>query len=533
MVAAMACPLRPAVLLVALAGAIHHHLPPLLDPWRYDGDARQHVFWTSRFGDPDLFPGDPLADFFASPKFAPPGYTLLASLGARHLDALLHAKLVALGLSLLLAVSAYRVGRRLGGPLAGLVLVCALAATTFDNLRTGLPRAFAWPTLALALDAIVHRSPLGAGLALALAAVFYPPLVPSLLPLLLLLAPGLRERPLRTAMPVLAGALCAVAVLASSYLASRGPDAGSFISAEAARARPEFQEHGRAEFWVPDPVRFWLGDFQYSRSACGLLSRSVLVPAGFALLLLLARRGRFRWPPESVILLVSGALLFLLAHALLFRLFLPSRYTIYAWPAALWILVAVNAAALVQERSSGAVRARAAWVANVLAALLLAGVLLGAVTRRSKAPPPERQELLQAIRALPKDALIAGYPVSLDDVPLLCRRSVFLNRETMNHYYERYDELVCRRRDAVLRLLHAPTRAEVLGLARAHGITHLLVEPWRYGDPTWSSRDLADPPGDRLLDGLRAETAYLAQPDPDFVPLHEGPRHRLFALPAP
>jgi hypothetical protein len=44
-----------------------------LAPDLFHRDAQQHVWWTYRFADPRLFPGDFIARFFAQPAMAPPG----------------------------------------------------------------------------------------------------------------------------------------------------------------------------------------------------------------------------------------------------------------------------------------------------------------------------------------------------------------------------------------------------------------------------------------------------------------------------
>ena len=61
------------VVLVAAIVATRNYLPDLLSPFRFEDDARQHVWWTYRFADPDLFPNDPAATYFSAFTFAPPG----------------------------------------------------------------------------------------------------------------------------------------------------------------------------------------------------------------------------------------------------------------------------------------------------------------------------------------------------------------------------------------------------------------------------------------------------------------------------
>jgi hypothetical protein len=70
---------------------------PFLDtPRIIDDDARQHVYWTYRLQDPELFRDDLLAIFMASPHVAPLGYQALYAIGVRLMDALLFSQLLAL-----------------------------------------------------------------------------------------------------------------------------------------------------------------------------------------------------------------------------------------------------------------------------------------------------------------------------------------------------------------------------------------------------------------------------------------------------
>ncbi len=322
--------------------ALKQHLTHLLDPWRIDGDARQHVFWTGRFQDPALFAGDLLVRFISSPRFDPPGYQALYAAGVQVFDPLFFSKLVGLLLCLPAGICAFRIGRRLHSEAAGVLMILIAGFLVFDNLRGGLPRAFAFPILLFFLDALVHRNRFGSGLAFLASALFYPPLVLTMgavLPLLVLDGRRLRPAPWRSLLLGLGLPLVlAFLVILWSY-GSEGEDlAGPMVTRDEAQAMPEFHAGGRSEFWVDDPVAFWLGDWSYNRSACGLLSNQVAWPLLGVLVLALVLRRRFRVPREAAALLLTGAALFIAAHLLLFRLFLPSRYTIYAWPAALLVL---------------------------------------------------------------------------------------------------------------------------------------------------------------------------------------------------
>lgn len=556
----MAIPWSRLAFAAVLLLALKFHLSQILDPWKFNGDARQHVFWTYRFADPELFPGDPLVRFISSPRFDPPGYVAFYSVGARLLDPLLFSKLLAAGLCLVTGWCAFRAGRRLGGPAAGLLAAGLAGVLVFDDHRGGLPRSFAWPLLFFFLDALVHRRLVPCGLGFTAAALFYPPLVVSLgalLPLLFLDGGRLRLPPWRPLLLQLGlPLLVAAAIVASSYLLVEREFTGPMVTRDESFAMPEFHRGGRNEFWDPPPVvfsagswklpladlvgapaasavSFWLGDWSYNRSSCGLFSKSVFWPFVLCAALLAVRRRRFVVPRELAWLLGSSLLLFLAAHAVLWKLFQPSRYTLFAWPAAFALLAAVNLAPLLERPLEAVRRALAGGRGAVVFALLLAAVAAGGASSRSNAPPPSRIRFYEAVSALPKDVLLAGWPGDLDNVPLRARRSVLVNRELSLPYYKTYYALVRDRTEASLRILTARDRETLLAAARRHGVTHVVVvksrnEALRRGDP-----GLVDPPFDAVLRRFQEEPGVplLARPDHGFPVVHEDEDRILVAMP--
>jgi hypothetical protein len=319
----------PALVLLVLMAKIH--LPTILDPHRMDGDARQHVFWTYRFQDPDLFPNDPLVAFISSPRFDPLGYQALYAVGARAMDPLFFSKVMGAVLSLLLGTLAFQLCRREHGQVAGIFAIILIGFLCFDNQRTALPRAFAFSVILLALFSVMRHRPWLGGLSLLLAALFYPPAFVSggiLLPLLLLGGEGtLRQRLTKLIVPIglLGGVALGIIVLSTRFMDRELT--GPLVTKAQSLLMPEFYEGGRNHFWRSDWVEFYLGSWNYNRSACDLLTREVMYPLGGAAFLWFVLRRSFRCPRPILWLVISSALLFVLAHASLFLLYQPNRFT--------------------------------------------------------------------------------------------------------------------------------------------------------------------------------------------------------------
>lgn len=491
--------------LVLATVTVKIHLPTVIDPNRFDGDARQHVFWTYRFQDPGLFPGDPLVEFISSPRFDPVGYQALYAVGARAVDPLLFSKLLGVALSLVCGLLVYRIGARYGGVAGGAAAILATGFLLFDTNRVALPRSFAVPAVLLALTAVVERRPWLGGLSLIAAALFYPPAVLSAGALLPLLLPPAGHRSLREVarllVPVGAPALVALAIVIQGSLLVDREATGSMVTREQSLEMAEFGEGGRNHFWRDDPVAFYLGDWGYNRSACGLLSKAVAIPAVGVLILLAALRRRAILPGPLVWLLASSAILFAIAHAVLFRLYLPSRFTIFTWPLGLGLLFAVNLVRVGAPLASGR-ESRLQRLATAVFALALAAVAAIAATKPLRSLEARWEGLYREVARLPESSLLAGHPVHMDDIPLRTRRSVLINRELSLAWYQGYYGRIRPRIEANLEILFGPDRERSRSLAQKFGVTHLVIDRRQLDLSPGELASSVDRPFDAILAGL-------------------------------
>jgi hypothetical protein len=484
----------PQVALVWLAGlcilfwAAKYH-PFLETPRVIDDDARQHVYWTYRFVDPELFRDDLLTAFVSSPQVAPPGYQALYWVGARLMDPLLFSQV----LSLLLLVSSVWMVFRLGEELAG-IAAAAFAASLFSlfflySSSGGLPKSFAFPLLIAGAYLAVRRAWAGLAGLLVLQSVFYPPILVNTMALAgATWLRAARDTPTKgfwTALVLLAmGAGLAVGVLFYVYTAG-GPSFGPLITPEEAQTMPEFSARGRTAFHGDT----WLATLWNDRAGIGgdRLIGFVLILAVIVLVQLPARP---KWPPVAVDLVWTSAILFALAHLVLFRLHLPSRYVLYSLPLALLLLVGANGAGFVpalELRWPGLVGlfrgVRRRWFLFwPLLAALGAGYAV-AQNRYFAAWDPltvridaDSMAAYRYLETLPKDALIAGHPLEMDNVPLFARRQVLANQELSLPYYPAYYHEVRRRLLDSLEAYYAQDAQVVRRLAERYAVDYVLLD---------------------------------------------------------
>jgi hypothetical protein len=454
--------------------------------WQADEDSRQHVFWAYRYRDAEVLVDDYFADFFSA--MAPWGYRGLFLVTAPVVDPLALSKGLALTLMAITVLFTWRLGQRLE-PRAGGLVAGVLVLWTASEFRGGLPRTFAWPLMAVHLDALLARRYGAASLVLVAEALFYPQqllvgagiqgmtllreLVAQPGPLPARLAGAGRGLALSAAGLVLAGV-----AIAGPYLAGRPVAMGPVITAAEARQRPEFQEGGRVEFFRDDTLAYWVTS---GRSGIGWSDgqtlRVLLIAAGA---LLLGRR-LLRGPALALDTALVGLGLFGLAHAVLFRLHLPNRYTRTTLAFAGIMLLAAHGPAAWRElgrRVPALARGGAGLAARrgAVAATALALVAIAAAARLTGDPRrvrPESVDMFRFAGTLPKQAMLAGN-TGLAWIPLLTQRRVFVDGEFALPYLKTYYAEVGRRARALGRALDASDAAEANRFCRDTGVTHLV-----------------------------------------------------------
>jgi hypothetical protein len=87
-------------------------------------------------------------------------------------------------------------------------------------------------------------------------------------------------------------------------------------------------------------------------------------------------------------------------------------------------------------------------------------------------PSPDERQLLKFLQTLPKDVLLGGTPCALDSVPLLAKRQVLFNRETLS----RDEELIRHALDAY----YAENPQRIIDFCQAHGVDHLVIDTHVY-----------------------------------------------------
>jgi hypothetical protein len=459
----------------ALAATVRVGIVPLLRDDLYQGDAAQHVFWTYRFIDPSLFPGDLSALYFSQPHFASMGWRTLFRVGAPWIDPQRLSEWIAILLVVPTLIMSWQIGRQLAGQAGALAATaCLIAVGGLELLAGGFARSFALPIVLAGVWCLLTRRVAWFGVVLLVAALFYAPtlLMLGALAVVNLALHVCRDRSLRPAalhavtarqwVICVVGGVAGVGVIASNYLGPLPDEVGSHYRVDEARAMPEYGKGGRTAFFRPWHIMY----FHQSYAGTGLTTREALA-CGVALAVC-GWRWRSSAPPEWWAVLLTSLALFAIAHAVLFYLYLPSRYTLYMLPT-----FGCMALALVARE----------WGGRWVPVAVIVAAAIGATTQARQAlrdgqrhtMPDGMEQALVWLQTTPTDTVIVAHPDDANHIPLRSRRSAFVNTEVSNAWHRAYYAEVKRRLGVSLQMCFESEWDAIDRLAQDNGIDLMLI----------------------------------------------------------
>lgn len=456
-------------------------------------DVRQHVFWMRRFLDPELFPNDLIADYFQS--VAPWGYTtfyrMFAAIG---IDPMLLAKLLPFVLGLIAAAYGFAVSMQLlPVPLTGFLsaLLIEQVLWTHDDVASATPRAFMPPLFLAFLYYLLQRRLMPCLVTIALEGLFYPQYVFVFSGIAVLQLVRWEQGKLRLSKEKkeywFCAAILGVAFVVLLPFALTTSSYGPTITGAEARLLPEFNDGGRSQFFDEDPFQFWIAG---NRSGLFPAFRPATIAIGLVLPLLLRFPRRFplaRHITDKIYILpqivVVALTLFLAAHALLFKLHLPSRYTAYtlrfvlAFATAISLTLVFDAGLqwLRRQPRPGFARLTVWGVASLLGLALWIYPSTIPDFPKTNYQHGKAPELYEFLAQQPKDSMVAGVLKETDDLPSFARRSIFVGREYAIPYHVGYANQFRQRVIDLIRAQYSLDRPALAEFIRTTGIDFWLL----------------------------------------------------------
>lgn len=492
---------------LSIVASVLYAIPALqrafASPYVIQDDARQHVAWMQRFVDPSLFPGDLSADYFQS--VAPWAYTMFYRLGAiAGIDPITFSKVLPI---ILLAISsAYAFGifqKLLPLPWASFLGVLILNKLVWlqDDLISATPVAFAYPLLLASLYYLLSESIIPFVIAIALLGQTYPQCALVVAGVLVLRLGSWQQGHVslasrRELVLSLAG-LGAIALALLPYVLIPSPYDPVVSSAEA-RTMFAFSPEGWSSFFNPNPWQFW---FCGQRSGmlppewCKRIEYnslwSMLPQFALALSLPWLLRSPQRFPLAQQIttkiwilpqLLLVSFTLFFVAHALIFNLHLPNRYTehtiriVMAIALTLSVVLILHSLIRFLRRQHYAIAFIALTMVGT-ALVLYPEVVQGYSLRQINYVQGNFPNLYEFLKAQPRDSLLASLSDEVNNLPTFAQQSILVGGQGYAlPYHKGYFEDVTRRSEALIQAQYSPDLEDVKAFIREFGVDFWLLE---------------------------------------------------------
>lgn len=481
-------------LTLSLVFSISFAIPPLQKAFSGEylimDDARQHLFWMQRFVDPDLFPNDLIADFYQS--ITPAGvsgfYHLMANLG---INPLLLNKIIPLFLGLLTTIFCFGICiELLPVPTVGFIGSLLLNQNLWlhGELTTAVSSGFAYPAFLSFLYFLLRRSPLGVGICMAIMGNIYGPLMliaAGVLILRLIHWEGGKLNLSNTREDYMISAIgLGVATLVIIPYFFSTSEYGPTISAQAAKTMPEFLDEGRTAFFYSDSwLNFW---FKNSRSGIRISLNPPLVILGFFLPILFRFPGRFPLVEKIsskinilLYLILTSIGLFAIAHLLLFKLFLPSRYTSHSFR----IILAISTAIVLIVVLDGIFQASLKQIIALTSTVIFSFVLIfypvlvwGTAFPRTAYIMGTDPAVYQFLQQQPKDTLTASLSLEADNLPIFSQRSVLASWEHALPYQQGYYRQIKPRVLDLISAQYSPNLNTVQQFIQQYGVDYFLID---------------------------------------------------------
>jgi hypothetical protein len=500
------------VLLVWMYGAsLAAHVKASSDPGSYNDDARVWIYPFQRYHDPSLFAQDYLGDY--SLACMAPGFRGLYWALAHFWDPRSVSKVVPYVLLAIVvgavAASAAKWGKEWGAWFAAALVLSS--DDILDRLTGGLPRAFGFPIVALAIAALVHGRVRMLATVTAIGAAFYPaaamPGGMALAGVMLLLPAKSRGEAATWSFKkrfawVVGTAVAAAILLAPTSLALR--KYGGFITPADIAAYPEAGPGGRYEPGDRPPYPTLAQDIASevprALTGAGVPWTKVLgndeIPArtrnscvmfflGFAVLGMLRLTSRDDAARRAACFVIAAAVGHYLARKVPPWFYLPERYVAFPAPPFVALMVAGAAATWLDGASAWADRA---WVklASLLSVALIVLYLVGGRGSGSAGLTVQvdtEAKLFSFIRSLPPEVMLAGFPSGEpDNIPYVTGRQVLMSRENHAVFSKGFADEMRKRMSAFTDAYWASDVAPLRRLRDEFGVSHLLVDSRHFGD---------------------------------------------------
>ena len=214
-------------------------------------------------------------------------------------------------------------------------------------------------------------------------------------------------------------------------------------------------------------------------------------------------------------LFVASFLLYFVARAVIFRLFLPSRYL----ELSLTVFFCVGAGVCLREAVANLVPKKLIFPLITTLLLVLAAARLYHVGIYDYS---QYARLYEFLRSTPKASLMAGHPELMDNVPTFAHRKAFVTYELSHTWFTTFWDLIKKRTFDFFRAYYSDDPEEIRRFCRDNGIDYLLVRDEDFVKKRRESGDVYFQPfGHYIRDLTKANKRFALLDRKEFPPVYE------------
>jgi hypothetical protein len=266
---------------------------------------------------------------------------------------------------------------------------------------------------------------------------------------------------------------------------------GPTYTAAEAKQMGEFAPDGRSPFFHPNPKDYWL-----TGRGSGMFPKSLFTPVthcvGLLFPLLLFLRSAF--PLANQIqskiwlllqLFLASSAMFFAAHATIFKLYQPGRYTAYSLRFIVVLITAIALTLIIDGVGHWVSKTATTFHFKNLVALITTAIIAVAVLLYpclvEKFPTVgyvegKMPDLYKFFQEQPKDILIASIAAETDYLPTFGQRSVFVAKEYAVPYQKGYYSRYRQRVSDLIRAQYTPERAVLQSFIDNYGVDLWMLD---------------------------------------------------------
>ncbi|MCC5659426.1 hypothetical protein LC608_21090 [Nostoc sp. XA010] len=455
-------------------------------------DAREYISWMYRYFNPDLFPGDLIADYFQS--VTPIGYGILYKvIAALGIDLTFFSKIFPIVLGLITTSYCFAVCMQiLPVPMVGFIasLLLNQSLCMHDDLFSATPRDFIYPLFLAFLYYSIRSSGLGILIVLALQCLIYPLI--GFVDLLILALRLFRWQNGQITISqnrkdyiLFAAAIIVTGIVILPY-AIQSSQFGPPITAAVARTMPDYWPGGRVSYFSHNIINYWF--FGRDSGFIALIAPPQLL-LGLLLPIILKFKSYFPLTKEvndEVKLLlqavIASLIMFFTAHALAFKLHWPSRYTHHTFRMVLAVAAAISIILILDatfrwSRENG----KQIFILGTII-ILGAGLVFYPSSFSLKVFPKtlyvegKVPTLYNFLQKQPQNIVIASTSGEADNIPIFAQRTILVGKEYALPFHTKYYAQFSKRMIDLINAQYTEDINQVKDFIQKYHVTFWLLE---------------------------------------------------------